>query len=155
MKILLIVMFLLLAGCANPGIVQISPDTYLISREDHAGIFGSAPALKASVISDANDFAARQGKIAIPITAQETPAAPMRWARFEYQFRVVNKDDPEAKRTRLMPRADITIDKRETISEHTKKDIHAELLKLDDLRQRGLLTPAEFEVLKKKLLDGN
>jgi len=31
---------LLMAGCANPGIVQISPNTFLLSREDHGGIFG-------------------------------------------------------------------------------------------------------------------
>ncbi len=32
------------------------------------------------------------------------------------------------------------------------KDLHAELLKLDELRQKGLLTNEEFEVQKQKLL---
>lgn len=32
------------------------------------------------------------------------------------------------------------------------KDLYAELLKLDELRQKGLLTDEEFEVQKKKLL---
>lgn len=31
-------------------------------------------------------------------------------------------------------------------------DMHAELLKLDDLRQKGIFTEAEFETQKKKLL---
>lgn len=35
----------------------------------------------------------------------------------------------------------------------TSVDIHAELIKLDDLRQKKLITDAEFETLKKKLLD--
>ena len=36
-----------------------------------------------------------------------------------------------------------------------QKDVYAELLKLDDLRKKGLLTDAEFEVQKKKILAGN
>ncbi len=32
------------------------------------------------------------------------------------------------------------------------KDVHAELLKFDDLRQKGIITDAEFEVQKSKLL---
>ena len=34
-----------------------------------------------------------------------------------------------------------------------KVDIHAELLKLDDLRQKGIISVAEFEAQKKKILD--
>ena len=33
-------------------------------------------------------------------------------------------------------------------------DVYTELLKLDDLRKRGIITEAEFEVQKKKLLEG-
>ena len=33
-------------------------------------------------------------------------------------------------------------------------DIYAELVKLDDLRKRGILTAAEFEAQKQKLLNG-
>lgn len=155
---------IVLAGCANPGVVQVSPDTYMLSREDHAGIFGSASALKAGVISDANAFAAGQGKVAIPISAHETPIGVMaKWAKFEYQFRVVDKNDPEVRRTSLVPRADVVIEKTEKISADIRtkdesaksKDVYAELIKLDDLRKRGILTEAEFEAQKKKLLSGN
>lgn len=34
-------------------------------------------------------------------------------------------------------------------------DIYEELLKLDDLRKRGILTDAEFEIEKRQLLDAN
>lgn len=157
-------LIIFLAGCANPGIVQISPDTYLLSREDHAGIFGSASALKAGVISDANVFAAGQEKVAIPISTHETPVGVMgKWAKFDYQFRVVDKNDPEARRTSLVPRADIVIEKTEKFSvdgrakdESAKpKDFYAELVKLDDLRKKGILSEAEFETQKKKVLIGN
>jgi hypothetical protein len=45
---------LLCAGCANPGVVEITPGIYNLSREDHGGIFGNASALRAGVIRDAN-----------------------------------------------------------------------------------------------------
>jgi hypothetical protein len=107
---------LALLGCASvPGPIQISPDTYIISREDHRGIFGSLASLKAEVIREANEFAAKQGKVAVPISAHETPLGngPAQWASFEYQFRVVDRNDPEAQRTSLLPRPDIVIESNE------------------------------------------
>lgn len=153
-----------LSGCANPGIVKLSPDTYMLSREAHGGIFASASALKAGVISDANAFAESQGKVAVPLSAKEKPMGngPAQWASFEYQFRVVDKNDPEVRRTSLVPRADVVIEKTEKITADVKtrdqtdrpKDVYAELIKLDDLRKRGILTEAEFEAQKRKLLEG-
>lgn len=153
----------LLVACANPGIVQISPDTYLLSRTDKGGIFGNPSAMKADVLREANEFAESKGKIAIPLTIRETPlVVGQRFASIEYQFRVVDKSDPEAKRTSLVPRADVVIEKTEKISadisskDQTEKpkDVYTELLKLDDLRKRGILSEAEFETQKKKLLEG-
>lgn len=146
---------LFFVGCANPGIVQLSPDTYVLSREDHAGIFGSASSLKAGVIQDANKFAEKMGKIAIPLSSETQPAGPGKWATFEYQFRVVDKDDAEARRTSLVPRPDLVVEKKETSEITTKNgsiDVYAELIRLDDLRKKGIITNVEFEAQKKKLL---
>lgn len=154
----------LFLGCANPSIVKLSPDTYLLTKEDHAGIFGSMAKLKADVISQANTFAESQGKIAIPIHAKERPVGgPRQWASFEYQFRVVDKDDPEARRTSLAPAPDLTIDKTEKVNVDIKskdltskdKDVYTELIRLDDLRNRGIITEEEFQTLKKKLRASN
>jgi hypothetical protein len=157
------VAFAVLAGCANPGVVQLSPDTYLLSRTDKGGVFGNASAMKADVIREANDFAAAKGKVAIPLYLHETPLAPGRFASVEYQFRVVDKSDPEARRVNLVPRPDVVIEKTEktTVDVRTKdetlrqRDLYGELLKLDDLRKRGILTEAEFEAQKRKLLSGS
>jgi hypothetical protein len=153
------------ASCANPGIVQLSPDTYMLAKEDHAGIFGSMAKLKSDVISQANAFAARQGKVAIPLASHEKPVGmgPAQWASFEYQFRVVDPNDPEAKRTALIPRPDMVIDKTEkiTVDEHTRDDsprtvdVYTELLKLDDLRKKGIISEEEFQTQKAKLLGAN
>ena len=156
---------LALAGCANPQIVRLSPGTYMLSREDHGGIFGNASSLKAGVIRDANTFAESQGKVAIPISSKEKPMGngPAQWAAFEYQFKVVDKNDPEAIRTSLVPRADVVVEKTEKVSvdirnkdmSEKQPDLYTELTKLDDMRKRGILSDAEFEAQKKKLLSGN
>ena len=150
-------------GCANPGIVKLSPDTYMLARTDKGGVFGNASAMKADVIREANEFAASQGKIAIPISLNESPMYIGHFASVEYQFRVVDASDPEAGRVNLVPRPNVVIEKTEKtlIDVKTKdqtdrpKDVYTELLKLDDLRKRGILSEAEFEAQKKKLLSGN
>ena len=152
-----------LMGCANPGIVKISPDTYMLSRTDKGGVFGNASAMKADVIREANEFAESQGKITIPISLNESPMYIGHFASVEYQFRVVDKSDPEARRVNLVPRPNLVIERTEkaTLDVKTKdqtnrsKDVYTELIKLDDLRKRGILSDTEFEAQKKKLLNGN
>ena len=151
----------LLTGCSNPGVVQLSPDTYMLTKQDRGGIFGNASKLKAEVIQEANAFAASQGKVAIPLATNERPmgSGPAQFASFEYQFRVVDKNDPEVRRTSLVPRADIVIEKSEKNSAdiHTKEekapDLYTELSKLDDLRKKGVITEEEFAAQKKRIFE--
>ena len=152
---------LVASACANPGIVQLSPDTYMLSRTDKGGIFGNASAMKSKVIQDASAFAAAQGKVAIPLSSREDPLVVGRsFASFEYQFRVVSPDDPAARRVNLVPRPNLVVEKTEKtsvdVTTHSPtdkpKDLYAELVKLDDLHKRGILTDTEFEEQKKKLL---
>ncbi len=84
-----------LGGCANPGIVQISPNTYLLSKSSAAGAFANTAKLKADVVREANEFAAAQGKVLIPISLNENrPSAG--FPSCEYQFMAVTP--PEAQR---------------------------------------------------------
>lgn len=155
----LVSLFMLLASCANQGAVRIAPDTYLISKTDKGGIFGNASRMKAKAIQEANDFAESQGKAAIAISSKETPMRPGQFATFEYQFRVVDKSDPEFRRVTLKERPDLVIEDNKkidvTINKNElpeEKDLYNDLIKLEDLRERGILTQEEFEAEKKKLL---
>jgi hypothetical protein len=159
-----IILAAIVAGCANPGIVKLSQDTYLLSRTDKGGIFGNASAMKADVIREANEFAAKQGKILIPVSLNESPMHIGHFAQVDYQFRLVDESDPEAKlRGNLVPGPNVVIEKTEktAVEVRTKdqtdrqKDVYSELIKLDDLRKRGILSEAEFEAQKKRLLNGN
>ncbi len=160
----LLLFTMLLSGCAaSTGVVKMSPDTYMIRVEDHAGVLAfHRGGLKTKAIQEANDFAESKNKVAIPLGMTEHPIGILGdWAAVEYQFRVVDKNDPEARRTSLVPGPNFVIDKTERISEdiHTKDttekqpDLYTELTKLDDLRKRRLITDAEFETQKKILLD--
>jgi uncharacterized protein YcfL len=158
--VLLVFSALLLSSCgSNPGIVQLSPDTYFISRTDKAGLFGNASKMKTEVIQEANEFAAKQGKVAIPVSTQDNPMTMGQYASFDYEFRVVDKNDPEAKRTAMTPRANLVIQNTEKITadvntnEVKSPDLYTELVKLDELRQKGIITDDEFAVQKKRLLE--
>lgn len=112
--LILLLLALLLSGCGfESNMVKMSPDTYMVRVEDHAGIFAfNRGKLKSSAIQQANDFAESKGKIAIPVAMDYHPVGVLGdWPAVEYQFRVVSKDDPEAKRTSLTPRADIVVEK--------------------------------------------
>lgn len=158
---------ILLAGVAQarePEVIQLSPDTYMIIRENKAGIFGSLPQTKIKVIKQANEFAAAQGKIAIPISTIERKAGgPGQWPSVEYQFRVVDRNDPEARRTSLEPRPDVVVrveqpaqpPQGEPAKRPSGSSKYDRLIELEDLRRRGILTDEEFEKEKKKLLDSN
>ena len=163
--VILLLFSFLLSGCFASNMVQLSPDTYMVRVEDHGGIFAfNRGKLKSSAIQQANDFAASKGKVAIPIAMDSHPVGVLGdWAAVEYQFRVVSNDDPEAQRTSLTPRPDAVIEINRNISVDIKskdqseksKDVYTELIKLDDLRKKGIITDAEFEAQKKKLLNGN
>ncbi|HVM97793.1 MAG TPA: SHOCT domain-containing protein, partial [Candidatus Acidoferrales bacterium] len=107
-------------------------------------------------------FAQSKGKVAVPISTHEVPLAIGRFASFEYQFRLVSPDSPAAKGAVLVPRPDVIVEKNEktSIDVHTTDtgqkapDVYSELLKLDDLRRRGIITDAEFEAQKQKILRG-
>lgn len=159
-KIMCLLLFTALAKAGDPEVVQLSPDTYMISRADHGGIFGGGlPKLTVKVIKQANEFAAKQGKIAIPLASVEHPMGngPAQWATFEYQFRVVDRNDPEARRTSLQPSASTVVKIEQSPSSATltpapKPDLYAELIKLDDLKKRGIISDSEFQAEKTKLL---
>lgn len=81
-----------LAGCVNPGIVQVSQNTYVIERTDKGGIFGNASAMKADVIKESQEFADSKDMVAVPVAVKESPLQVMRsFASISYTFKLVDK----------------------------------------------------------------
>lgn len=149
-----------LFGCAVAEPIPMGNDTYMISQTSAGGIFKAMGSLKSEVITRANAFAAGKGKVAIPITSRESPAYPGHMPNFEYQFKLVDKEDPQASGAALIPRADVVVETHGTPQPRSNNaakpsDLYTEILKLDDLRKRGLITDAEFDSQKSKLLLGD
>ncbi|MCE9619189.1 MAG: SHOCT domain-containing protein [Planctomycetes bacterium] len=133
-----------------------APNTYYLSRVDQAGVFGNAESMTSDVLGEATQFAQQRGKVAIPITLKTSPSWPGHFATVQYQFRLVDKDSPEAQKAALLPVPNVRIETPPAaVPPNQSKDVYAELIKLDDLRKRGVLTEAEFEAQKKKLLEDN
>lgn len=153
----LLVVTVTIGGCATPQIVSLGHDKYMIYKEDHAGIFGSATALRNDVIEQADEFASSKEKVAYPLSAKSKPLqmCPACWATFEYHFLLADKNDSTISKTRLIPNTDIVTDDAGNISGEINikgRDIHSELIKLDDLRKRGIISQYEFEEQKRKIL---
>lgn len=157
------------AACTNPEVVEISPDTYLLARTDKAGMFGNASSMKIDVIREANEFAASKGKDLVLIESRETPMRVGQYASIEYQFRLVDKskstsqsESTRSSQISTLPTKDVVIEKHDVSDRDSnaagyggiEKDVYDELVMLDDLRDRGVLTDAEFDAEKKKLLEG-
>jgi hypothetical protein len=98
----------LFTGCTSAPL-QLSADTYMISKSSGAGMFASKAGMQAKAIKAANRFAASKGKAAVARgSSWDKPfiGAPT----FTYQFILVDKDDPRAKDVSLKPVADVTVE---------------------------------------------
>lgn len=93
----LVLICLLLSGCATADIVPIGANTYMISQTSAGGIFTNMSKLKSDVILRANAFAREKEKIAIPVNSITSRPVVGGMPSYEYQFTLVDKDDPRAK----------------------------------------------------------
>jgi len=140
-KLTLIAIGFVLTACSStPGIVLVADDIYRIEKSDKGGIFGNAIEMREEVLRQADSFAAERGKAAEKVTLNERPVGFGRLAKVEYTFRLV---DPQPDKEAAV----------ESIEE--RRDVYTELLKLDDLRERGIITDEEFAAEKRELLDKN
>lgn len=147
-----------LAGCAaNSGVVQIGKETYMVSRQAATGFSGSGT-LKAEAFQEATTYCESQSKSLQVVSTHEAmpPYILANFPKAEIQFMCLSPNDIELSRPKLKKEADTVIEvKRDRpIKPETgvKNDLYSELLKLDDLKKRGILSEAEFDAQKKKLL---
>ncbi len=154
----IVIFVALLAGCAsNSGIIPIGKDTYMASRQAATGFSGSGT-LKAEAFQEASQYCANLGK-SLQIVNTHEASPPYIFGNFpkaEIQFMCLDAKDAELGRPKLRKEADTVIEvKKEVRTKNesvTSKDVYADLLKLDDLRKKGIITEAEFDAQKKKLL---
>jgi hypothetical protein len=69
--------------------------------------------------------------------------------------RTINQKFSTAPQDAARPSQEASTDTTDVTSNSTQTDVYGELLKLDELRAKGILTEDEFEAEKRKLLDQN
>ena len=160
-KIILgIVTFVLVACTTTTGVVPIGEETYMIGTTGKSPGGFSGSEAKALAIQEAQKFCATKGR---KLQVVNTQQADMQFgvnATAEVQFMCLSDNDPELGRPKFEKAPDQVIQVRSLLpspasrpNSEKSKDLYSELLKLEDLKKRGLLTDSEFEQQKKMLLN--
>lgn len=156
---------LALSGCAtvttyapSTGVAQVSESVYEIMDVDYRGAFGSEESLTKRNVEQAETFASARNKVAVPVLARIHRVGVLAdWAWFYYRFSLAAPGSPEAMRRF----ADIVVERDARLSDEFYRNrnkegaitVYDELLKLEDLRKREIITESEFQQQKTKLLN--
>jgi hypothetical protein len=146
-----------LVGCAsNSGVVPMGADTYMVSRQAASGFTGMGT-LKAEAMREAYATCQQTGK-AVQVVETIDAKPPYIFGNFpktEIRFRCVSETGGSVggSTSITVPTAASDAQMTSPTEQATQSsDLYDQLLKLDDLRKRGLLTDEEFNAEKQKLL---
>ena len=128
------------AAPAAPHPVPMGDNTYSLTREANSLFTRDVQKLKNQAVDDATKFCTSHGKIMKQVSLNEVkPFYGVDFVKAVLVFKELEAGDPE-----------LTSDQASARPAH---DLYSELIKLDDLKKKGILTEAEFEAEKKKVLD--
>ena len=133
---------------AAPAIISAGDNTFSITRQASNGFSRDVEALKTEVQAEAAKYCAENGKqLRVVSLTSEKPRFALGYASAKIVFKALDAADPD-----LKPAPAITAP---GPIEHTTPtdDLYTELVKLDDLRKKGILTDEEFQSEKKKVLN--
>jgi hypothetical protein len=135
-----------IAGCASTNdIVAVGKDTYMISGwgKSPGGYSGSE--VKATAIKKANEFCAAQNRRAQVVSSSQRDMTFGVNATAELQFMCVEGTDSAFTRTTVRRESDAAVEIRNDVNirdEKSKASNYDELIKLDELRKRGIISQA-------------
>jgi hypothetical protein len=151
-------LFAALAGSVSAEtiakITSLGDNTYAAVREAKTAFNRDTNALKTAALEDARAYCAEHKKeLKVISTAIDKPWFSTGFASAKIIFMALDPGDPQLTRqpepvATTLPPSSATYTQTQTPT----GDLYTDLLKLDDLRKRGLLTDKEFERQKKKLL---
>lgn len=159
----LAVIAVIVGACTTPGVVRLSGDAYRVSRADPGGIADTA-AMKSAAVADADAFARSRGMVAVPVATHEDTLRFGHLTTVDYDFRLVAQAEPStaatAAATAPIVATPVATERAVASPEpappaarsQARRDYYDELLRLDDLRKRGILTEDEFQTLKAKII---
>jgi hypothetical protein len=142
------------AAKTAPEVRQTGPDTYTITKSASTGWDRDVDAMKAAVLEQAKQFCAAKGKELkiLSFTGEKSKIMFARLTSATIVFKALDAGDPELLTPAPTLAPDGTVIAAPAPATPTD-GLYSELMKLDDLRKRGVLTDEEFQAQKKKVLD--
>lgn len=141
----------------NPQIESVGANTFALTQTATNGFDLNTDALKDLALKNASEFcAARQKQLKVVETMVWRPR--FRTLGFSYAkvvFKALDADDPELVAPPAPPLAEAGVPPAAAEPgqpESATGQLYNDLLKLDDLRKRGILTEKEYQTQKKKVL---
>jgi hypothetical protein len=150
------------AGYASPppAPVSMGDNTYSITREAGSAFNRDIEKLKEDATDAASKFCADQGKqMKVISLTGKVPMFATGYAKAKIVFKALSPGDPELTSVPAAPGAPASYAPGAPAPYYapaekhlTTDDLYNQLVKLDDLRKKGILTDDEFQAEKKKLL---
>lgn len=149
-------LFLALALGASASVSKtdsLGDNTYAITRTATSGFDRDVAKFRQEAEQDAAKFCQSQDKVLKVLSVStDRPHFGGGFAFAKIVFKALPAGDPALTAATPAPAAAQSVAAPAGVLPTFSGDLYAELLKLDDLRKRGLLTDKEFEQQKKKLL---
>jgi hypothetical protein len=128
-------------------------NTWSITREAGSAFNRDLDKLKADATDAATKFCADQGKqMKLISLTGKVPMFATGYAKAKIVFKALNPGDPELTAPVVVPGSPGPVVYAPVERRLTTDELYNELVKLDDLRKKGILTDDEFQAEKKKLL---
>jgi len=129
-----------------PAVVSIGNNTFSLTRQASTAFDRDTDRLQTEARDDAAKYCATQGKqLQIVSLTTDKPRFALGYASAKIVFRAVEPGTPDAP----APTASAVTGEKPTAT----GELYNDLLKLDDLRKRGILTDKEFQSAKKRILN--
>jgi flavin-binding protein dodecin len=136
----------LLSACGTTDVIEMGKSVYTVTAQ-HGVLDGSWDQAARDAVAKARAFCAAKNETYIFVSEQRTGVPGYSQQRSQVTFRCgPNVVDEQTEHQ--------TVDV-QNIAPAAKPDLYTELMKLDDLHKRGLLTDDEFQAQKAKLLNAN
>ena len=132
-----------------PTVVSVGDNTFSVTRQASTAFDRDTERLQTEARDDAAKYCAAQGKqLQIVSLKADKPLFALGYASARIVFRAVEPGTPDAPVANASG-ASATVGEKPTAT----GELYNDLLKLEDLRQRGILTDKEFQSAKKRILD--
>ena len=112
MKKSLVIIPILLVGCASSGPVPVGQDTFMITKQSTTG-FHSGASVKAEIFREANEHCLKSGKQLQPVSDRQLDGVPGRsFANAELVYRCLSPADFQLYRPTPKPVPNVIIENR-------------------------------------------